>query len=187
MSSAKYREIHRKLTQYFSFKGCTCPEDLTDETIDRVAKRVLQESIHAFSNHHLKLFYGFARNVYFEYLKYVERFERLDPGFGEAPGRSEGAAWPWAILEGTDYVDASAEQQHRCLHCCLKRLTDADRDLLLEYYKYPPGKKVPHRKAIAEERHITLNALRIRICRLQSTVGCCVKRCVGSEGLVGVQ
>jgi hypothetical protein len=186
-SAQKYQEIHQKLTRYFYFKGCKCPEDLTDETVDRVAIRVLRESLPAFSNGHLKLFYGFAKNVYLEYLKYVGRFESFEPGSVEAPGGTEGAGWLLAILEDTNSGDASAEQQHRCLDRCLKRIAAADRELLLHYYNYARGEKALHRKAIAREWHITLNALRIRICRLQSKVGYCVKQCLGSEGLAQVQ
>jgi hypothetical protein len=186
-SARKYREIHEKLTRYFYFKGCTCPEDLTDETVDRVAMRVLRESMPAFSNGDLKLFYGFARNIYLEYLKYLERFKFLEPGSVEARGGTEGGGWLQAILEDSNSGVASAEQQHRCLDRCLKRMVDADRELLLQYYKYPAGEKVSHRKAIAKEWRITLNALRIRICRLQSKVGYCVRRCLGSGGLASVQ
>lgn len=186
-SAKKYQEIHQKLTRYFYFKGCKCPEDLTDETVDRVAIRILRESLPAFSNGHLKLFYGYAKNVYLEYLKYVGRFESFEPGSVEVPGGTEGAAWLLAILEDPDSGDPSAERQHLCLDRCLKRIAAADRELLLHYYNYPRGEKATHRKTIAKEWRITLNALRIRICRLQSKVAYCVKRCLGSEALSQVQ
>jgi hypothetical protein len=174
-AAAKHLEIHQRLTRYFSFKCCICPEDLADVTMDRVARKVLQQSMPAFSNDDLKWFHGFAKNVYLEYVKDCHRFVSLELVPGDALGRP------------VDSGGASAELQQRCLDRCLSLLADTDRGLLLEYYQYAPGKKIPHRKRIAEDLRITLNALRIRICRLQSTVGYCVKRCIGSEGPAAVQ
>jgi hypothetical protein len=156
-SAAKYRQVHQRLTRLFEFKGCACPEDLADRVIDRVAKRI-QDLPPIESGEQMGLFYSFVRYVYLEHLR-----ER-------APAALEQPA-----------ADSDVERRHQCLDLCLGRLADADRELILHYYRYPPGGKIQHRKAIAERMQIALNALRIRMCRLRSSIEQCVAQCVRSE------
>ena len=147
-AAAKYREVHRKLTRLFAFKGCNCPEDLADEVIDRVAKK-LPDLPPQEAGDPNRVFYAFSKFVYLEHSR--ERIP-IDASVN-FDGRDE---------------DADLEKQHQCLDLCLEKLEKADRHLLLLYYRYSPGEKIPHRRAIAEEQQIGMNALRIKICRLRS-------------------
>jgi DNA-directed RNA polymerase specialized sigma24 family protein len=163
-SAAKYQEIHEKLTRLFSCKGVDRAEDLADEVMDRVASKLLQQSAPPFANDHLRWFYAFSKYVYLEYCDEVRR-------------RAQGDAMVRFESTGLE----SVEKQHRCLDHCLGLLGSSGRDFLLRYYGYADGEKVRHRRAIADELHIPLNALRIRISRIRSSVGDCVKRCVRGE------
>ena len=40
LAGEKYEEIRRRLIKIFTCRGCTCPEVLADETINRVARKV---------------------------------------------------------------------------------------------------------------------------------------------------
>jgi hypothetical protein len=39
----KYLEMRRRLTNYFDRHNCACPDDLADETLNRVARRIEEE------------------------------------------------------------------------------------------------------------------------------------------------
>jgi hypothetical protein len=166
-SAEKYVEAHARLTRLFHFDGCNRPEDLADEVMNRVARR----SPPPYSDH-IAVLLGFARFVRLEYRVEKMRFvQGLDPG--EEPS-------------GADET-ALKETRARCVDSCLESLPEDDRQLLREYYEYEPGAKIQRRKAMAEARHTTLNALRLKACRLKSVVAPCVKRCFQSDGITGVQ
>ena len=158
-SGTRYQEVHRRLGKHFSLKGCNCPEELADEVMDRVAQYLKDGMARPQSSEdQLRLFYGFAKNVYFEYLKDLDRKKVI-------------AAVP--ISE-----DIDVEKRHRCLDKCNQRLAATDQNLLLHYYQYEPGEKIQTRKLIAEQMQLAPNALRIRVCRLRSIIKECVVSCV---------
>jgi hypothetical protein len=110
---------------------------------------------------------GYARNVLREYRSEIIRFdEKRDP-------KDEVAR----------VNDAGVEVRALCLELCLQRLDDDDRQLLREYHKYEPGRKIEHRKAMAITRQSTLNAIRLKVSRLMSNLRNCVKNCCRSRGL----
>jgi len=110
---------------------------------------------------------GYARNVLREYRSEIIRFdEKRDPND-----------------EVTRVSDAGVEVRAQCLEICLQRLDDDDRQLLREYHKYEPGRKIEHRKAMANARQSTLNAIRLKVSRLMSNLRNCVKSCCRSRGL----
>jgi hypothetical protein len=160
VSAKRYLETHERLARLFHFKGCNCPEDLADEVMDRVAKKLPLVGIK--SSDHIAVLLGYARNVLREYW-------REEVSFGEESGLSQDSL----VVDET----AHKEARSRCLDSCLGRLSEDDRWTLLEYYKYEPGKKIEHRKTMAERRQTTLNALRLKACRLKFVVADCVKRC----------
>ena len=63
-----YEEIRCKLITFFEFRHCLFPQEQVDETINRVARRIVEgEIIHA--SDVTTYFYGVARNVLREYWK----------------------------------------------------------------------------------------------------------------------
>src|SRR5438045_1046331 len=70
-----YELLRRKLVLFFERTRCTRPDELADETIDRVATRLGAEEIRD-----LNLFaYGVARKVCLEVQRKQGRFIPLDP------------------------------------------------------------------------------------------------------------
>ena len=61
----QYEDIRRKLIRLFNCRGCDNPEELTDETINRVIKIVESKAVE-YSGEPILLFYGVARNVVHE-------------------------------------------------------------------------------------------------------------------------
>jgi hypothetical protein len=170
ISAKKYLETHERLTRLFHIKGCNRPEDLADEVMDRVAKKL--PSLRTPDPDHIAVLLGFARNVLHEYWRERAPFEEMSDLSKEPSGTNE---------------TALKEMRALCLENCLGKLGDNNRYLLLEYYQYETGGKIRHRKAMAEVRDTTLNALRLKACRLKSVVTDCVKRCFQSGGMTGVR
>ena len=65
-AASRYEIIRRKLMKYFECRGCCSPEDLADETINRVARRIY-EGKEIWTSEPANYFYGVARNVLKEY------------------------------------------------------------------------------------------------------------------------
>jgi hypothetical protein len=99
-AALKYEEIRIRLTKMFESRGCITPEDLADETIDRVARRI-HEVADTYQGEPVLYFHGVARLVYLEYSR--------RPSYPSQPERD-------CRLEETD-------QRFDCLDECLLRLT----------------------------------------------------------------
>ena len=64
-----------------------------------------------------------------------------------------------------------------CLGRCLSRLKEADRSLIVEYYRDAKRERINRRRGIAERLGITMNALGIRAWRLRASLQACVVAC----------
>ena len=63
-----YERIRWRLVAILASRGCTSPEELADETIDRVARRVV-DIRDAYVGDQAIYFLGVMNNVHHEYLK----------------------------------------------------------------------------------------------------------------------
>ena len=160
----KYEDIRDRLIRIFVHRGCMSAEDLADKTINKVARKV----------HELKGYYvgdpalyfcGVAKNVYAEYSKTPADVPVI-PEILSAP-----------LPEDED----ESEAEHKCLDRCLASMTPRDREILLEYYREEGGAKIETHKEMARRRGVTVNALRITICRLRSSFKRCMQNCLNTE------
>ena len=154
----KYEEIRRRLIKIFTCRSCDSPEDLADETINRVARKV-QEVAGNYVGEPALFFYGFAKMVYLEYLR-----KRAHPE--PPPG-----------------VDRSREkeQAYECLEHCMHSLPSGNHDLVLNYFREEKRAKIERRKELARELGITLNGLRIKVHRIISSLQGCVLACLKTK------
>jgi RNA polymerase sigma factor (sigma-70 family) len=151
----KYEEIRLRLIKIFTCRGCCEPEDLADETINRVIKKLIEiES--SYSGDPSRYFYGVANKVHLEYL-------RRRPAQPPPPG-----------LEDTEGV----EREYECLERCIRKLTPDNRQLVLQYYQDEKRAKIDHRRQLADQLGIALNALRIRAHRIRASLQECVQTCL---------
>lgn len=150
----KYEQIRRRLIKVFTGRGCIDPEELADETINRVTSK-LQEIQTNFTGDCARYFFGVANKVHLEYLR---RKTPLSPPPPADSGR--------------------AELEYRCLERCIERLNEADRALLLREYGAKGQTQAERRKALAEELGISLNALRIRVFRIRIALKECIEKCL---------
>ena len=171
----KYEEIRSKLIRGFQKHGCNLPEDLADETINRVARR-LQEIAPTYVGDPARYFYGVAHNVHLEYLRRQHQVIPLSP-LEQPPGDIR-------LPDALD--DISAE--YACLTRCMQQLSPQNREMILLYYQGERQVKIKLRKELAERLGIKLANLRLQAQRvrmnLKSCILICLERCVqtGSAG-----
>jgi RNA polymerase sigma factor (sigma-70 family) len=155
----KYESIRKGLIELFEGWNCCQPEDLADETINRVVVKV--DSIAPkYSGDPALYFYGVAKNVRHEYL-------RQKPILPLLPN----VASP---LEHSD----KTEELYACLDQCLDELSATDKNVILMYYQGDKKAKVEARKWLGEQINVTSNALRVRVYRIRSILERCVEQCV---------
>lgn len=165
----KYAALRLKLAKFFECRGCDAPDDLADETINRAARRLDHgEVIRAAEP--IQYFYGVARNVLHEYWASAER--QFLPLEDIAP-----AEHPRIDPQDMTRRRREIEERERLLELlddCLRELTVETRKLLLEYYRDEKRARIEHRREMAERMGITVNALKIRVCRIRSKLERCV-------------
>jgi RNA polymerase sigma factor (sigma-70 family) len=161
-AAIKYEAIRRSLLKMFAARGCSAPEELTDDTINRVAKRISEIGA-SYSGEPTNYFYGVARKVLLE--------SRRRPG-------------P-LLLEPThdivvDPKEADVITEHerdlQCLEECLDQLPAATRLLITKYYSQARGND--SRMELAKDLGIPLNALRVKAFRTRKMLEDCILNCV---------
>ncbi|HVG17903.1 MAG TPA: sigma-70 family RNA polymerase sigma factor [Blastocatellia bacterium] len=161
----RYETIRRKLLKFFECRGCLSPEDLADETINRVA-RGIQEGKEIWVNEGASYFYGVARNVLKEHWGSPERqYTPLDC--------LPSPAHPYEDM--VKFKEAEYDRHVMCrqlesLEKCLQELSPENRELIIGYYQGEKRDKVKNRKDMAERLGIPPNALRIRVHRIRQSL-----------------
>jgi DNA-directed RNA polymerase specialized sigma24 family protein len=157
----QYEVVRLKLVKYFELRMSANPEEVADETIDRVARRLAGgERIE--SPEVMRYVYGVARNVLLESWKNEQRQKKI----GYAPAESE----------ESDQEDAGLQLD--CFQECLGRIPEDSRSLLLRYYQHTGRAKIDDRLTLARQLAIPTNALRIRIHRIKAELQRCMETCV---------
>ena len=155
VAGEKYEHIRRALIKIFISNGRVSVEDLADEAINRVARKL--SKIRAdYEGDPSLYFYGVAKKIVHE--------DRRRPKLSTPP-----PTW------NSDDVDP----EYECLEKCLEELTPQNRELVLQYYQEEKKAKIDNRQRLAEKLGIAINALRIRAHRIRNSLELCVRTCVG--------
>ena len=160
-----YEKIRQGLIRYFSFRGCVDPESLTDETFNRVARKI---SIVEFDDklNKTNYFYSFASLVFREdYAKRKKQFEK-DNELSSV------------IKQRLKRLEEEKTPEIECLETCLAKETSQMRELLIDYYSGVRGEKRQLRKKLAEEQNISLELLHSRVSRMRNVLRECLKNCL---------
>jgi DNA-directed RNA polymerase specialized sigma24 family protein len=155
IAGQKYEEIRRRLIKLFTCRSCREPEDVADETINRVTRK-LKELESDPTGDRLPYFYAVANNVFKEYLRRTSP-QPLIPAMQESH---------------------KVEQEFECLEHCLSELEVEARELVLKYYQDEKLAKINLRRQLAETLGIAPNALRIRAYRIRAALQKCVEKCL---------
>src|SRR5262245_13189249 len=140
-----YDELRRRIVGLMEWWGSNSPDELADETLDRVARKLEEGAV--IPDGSLGAYVrGVARMIFYE----ASRRPRM---LTVVPERA---------LTSTDNPDEAILSS---LDRCLDRLSAADRNLVLRYYG--DGKPSDNRQALAVELGISPTALRVRAHRLR--------------------
>lgn len=161
LAGRKYETIHSGLVRIFVSKGFNDAEDLADETINRVIKR-LPDIQNSFVGEPVYYFLGVARNVIRESSRRKEIPCKL------CNVRAESVP---------DQLDGHDEHDYVCLGRCLESLPKVKRDLILDYYLYEGHDKVEHHKNMAKRLNITEGAFRSRAHQIRVLLRGCMRQC----------
>ena len=156
----KLTQITARLIRIFVSRGCIDAESLADEVLNRVAVRI-HELTKTYSDP-LRCCQGFADNVYREYLREQRKINTLKPPPPPRPAEE-------------------LEREDECLRGCLSKLSEADRDLFIRYFRGHGRARIDDRKEHAAELGITVNALRIKACHIRKRVRQCLEECLDEK------
>ena len=166
-----YLEMHRRLVTYFDRRGRPSPNELADETLNRIGKTLERDGVIE-TTPPARYCYVIARFVLLEDIRRERRHVPLEfePRASASGMLAEARPEPGEVF-------AAREQRLDCLECCLQKLTPEQRDLIVEYYRDGRGQRIEQRRDMAKRLGITMNALGIRACRIRSTLEACVAAC----------
>lgn len=159
--AARFESLRQRLIRLLMWRGCRDPEDLADETIERVAVK-LAAGVQIESNDPFRFCAGFARRIALEDMQRARRTQSMLAAVKHHPEPE-----PLTALE---------EFRLASLEACLETLGAAGREQILTFYQGEKGARIARRKALAESLGITANALRIRAHRLRSRLEECVRK-----------
>lgn len=157
VAARKYETIRSGLIRIFIARGFGDAEDLADEVITRVTKR-LPEIRDSYVDEPARYFGGVARNLIKEAYRRREVATEIIP----------------AVLNPTGH----RSDEYECLMRCLQFLAREKRELILDYYVYEGHDKIENHKTMAQELGISKGALRLRAHHLRSELETCVQQCV---------
>lgn len=167
----RYLEIRHRLVRYFDRKSCLSPDELADETLQRVSRR-LNEAGEIRDASPAQYCYIVAKFVFLEYRRSPTRSHvslEAIPGLGDT------------TVSGNPAGGDEKGSRLKCLEHCLEKLASENRDLILEYYRGERRAKIESRRRMAARLGLTMNALAIRAGRIREKLENCVVSCCADE------
>jgi RNA polymerase sigma factor (sigma-70 family) len=164
----KYENIRQKLLTFFRCNGCWNPEDLVDDTIDRMIRRLRDVEVQNL----MSFIRGIARKVAWEYHQKARQAKEtpLDE-VGELPQ-----------LGGPDpEIESEVDRRLRCLDKCVALLDPDDRELIMQWYIYDKGQKIENKRRLAELRSASPGALRVQAYRARNRLQKLVEKCLAES------
>jgi len=153
----KYEVIRAGLIRIFVSKGFSDAEDLADETINRVMKK-LPEIRDTYVGEPARYFHGVSRFII------REMGRRKEVTVDELP---------MSLTAAEVHSD-----EYDCLVNCLRFLTAEKRDLILDYYIYDGRDKIVQHHRMAGELGISEGALRGRAHHVRGNLEKCIQQCI---------
>ena len=163
IAGQQYERIRAKLLKFFECRGCEEPEELTDETINRVAARI-EAGAEIWCADPISYFYGVARFVAREHRRGLARRPVSLDCLTQVDG------YGGASVE-TEHLDRlKLEHELEYLNLALQTLGPNARRVLLAYYEGENGATIKNRAMLAESLGIRVSALRTCVHRMREKV-----------------
>ncbi|MBS1793430.1 MAG: sigma-70 family RNA polymerase sigma factor [Acidobacteria bacterium] len=169
-AGASYEALRARLVRFFEWRGCETPEELADTVFDRLLKKIGE-------GEEIQNVTAYAATV----ARFVFKESRRNPAvFAESIDENPAAAG--IAARETAEPDAAGDRRFTCLEKCLGTFDAETRRLLIAYYDTDERTMIATRKRLAESLAVSLNTLRIRVCRLKSRLEGCVRDCCNGSG-----
>lgn len=153
-SGEEYERLRFRLITFFAGRNCRFPDELADETINRVTLKIGDEII----ENKLGFCYGVAKNVFLESLRKEKEFLNIDD----------------VQIATREKVEDYSE---KCLEKCLQELSSENRTLILDYFSENKSAKITLREKISETLEVSKTALRMKIVRIKQKLKNCLTEC----------
>jgi DNA-directed RNA polymerase specialized sigma24 family protein len=163
-----YEQTRCKLMTFFRCHGCSEGEALTDETLDRVTRRLGEIEIQNI----MQFIRGVARNVAWEAHEKGRKTAALE----------EVSEPVWDRARAEEAPPAPDETHLRCLERCIKMLPPDEEKLIRDYYRHEKHEKIEQKRKLAEALGLSAGALRIKAFRIRGRLQKCVLSCVQMQG-----
>jgi RNA polymerase sigma factor (sigma-70 family) len=164
-AGARYESLRARLIKFFVWRGCETPDELADTVFDRLIKKIAEgeeiQNVNAYS----------ATIAQFVFKEYYRNLERQNESLEENPNARNFAG------KNAPETDETESLRFDCLEKCLSAMDVETRQLLIAYHCADDRTMIPTRKRLADSLNVSLNTLRIRVCRLKSKLENCVRDC----------
>jgi len=169
-----YELLRRKLVKLFERKKCLAPEDLADETMDRVARKLEKEEIRDIAS----FAHGVAMIVSMEsqrnhgkLFSIHDRYANEDSLVGDPDPE-------------TSIVDSMQNAKDLgCLQKCLRKLPATDHQWILEYYQGERQARIRQRQDLAKKLGLSIVALRTEANGIRDKLKKCFMKCLRRAAL----
>ncbi|MEP6900993.1 MAG: hypothetical protein ABJA66_04535 [Actinomycetota bacterium] len=164
-AGAEYESLRARLIKFFEWRNCEIAEALTDIVFDRIVKKIDEgeqiQNINAYS----------AAVAQFVYKEDCRSRERRIQSIDDVPETAH------LIKKDESSDEETDEAQMNCLEKCLAEFSDENRRLIVAYYDTDERTMIATRRRLADKMEISLNILRIRVCRLKAKLESCTLKC----------
>jgi DNA-directed RNA polymerase specialized sigma24 family protein len=160
----EYEEIRRRLMRFFAGRNCFPEEDLADETLDRVARRMESTEV----RNPAVFIWGVARIIVLEFRRLPQTVNFQDALHGGCLNTEHEER---AIINREEH-----QRRVRCLLKCVLELSPFDRELFLEYGSQGRAGKAH----LARRFGFTAAALRTRAHRVRRKIEISVRQLHGT-------
>jgi DNA-directed RNA polymerase specialized sigma24 family protein len=164
-AAIKYEQIRSKLISRFRQRGCSDPEELANETFDRVACK-LPRIIDVYVGDREAYVFAIAHYIYREHTRRPIITSLLNTD--HLPVTSDDEVF------GREFLDF-------CLQQCMEKLDATSREMIVEYYRDDRKAKIKSRQKLAERMGISLNNLRLKALRIRMALKKCILDCMERE------
>lgn len=163
-AAREYENLRTRLIKFFEWRRSPFPEDLADETLERLAGRV--ETGEAIRN-----IGAFARGMAINVLR--ERFQRPPEIPMDVVALSDLPFHDPRVTERDKVAEVMDVERHARQRRCLERLPADDLALIRAFHSGDGHDRQQRRKDLARQLGISVNALRIRACRIRARLARC--------------
>jgi DNA-directed RNA polymerase specialized sigma24 family protein len=155
----EYERLRFRLMTFFSVRRARFPEELADETINRVALKIGEETI----ENKLGYIYGVAKNVFLESLRKEKDHLNIDEVDLPAPAPA---------------AETAADFSGECLNKCLGQLPADNRQFILDYFSESKAAKIALHKEMSGSMGASIEAVRMKAVRIKKKLKVCVEECM---------